>query len=412
MDEIKRVKKVLYISYDGMTDPLGQSQVLPYIIGLTQHGYEFHLISFEKHERFLAHRNHIHSICDDAGIHWHPQDYHVEGGLRKTIRQVRKMNSVANYLHQRHNFSIVHCRSYISALAGLKLKRKHGVKFVFDMRGFWADERVDGKIWDLNSKLYRLIYNYFKRKEIQFIQEADYTISLTENGKVEIQSWKALKNTKANIEVIPCCVNLNLFDPRSVSETSKIELKEQLGITNSNFVLGYVGSIGTWYMLSEMLDYFVALKNVKPSAKFLFVTGESPNFIVQQATGKGISSSDVIITSVLHHHVPVHISLFDQSIFFIFPSYSKKASSPTKQGEIMAMGVPLICNSGVGDTDAIVKKYQSGLIIDKFNQDSYLEVINDPTELDATHISKGASDYFSLSEGVNRYLRVYKAIDG
>ena len=412
MDEIKSVKKVLYISYDGMTDPLGQSQVLPYIIGLTQNGYEFHLISFEKHERFLAHRNHIHAICDQAGIHWHPQDYHVAGGLRKTIRQVRKMNAVARYLHQRHQFSIVHCRSYISALAGLKLKRKYGVKFLFDMRGFWADERVDGKIWNLDSRLYRIIYNYFKRKEIQFLQRADYTISLTQNGKEEILSWKTLKNETLNIEVIPCCVNLDLFDPNAIQEATKNELRHQLGLSETDFVLGYVGSIGTWYMLSEMLDYFVALKSTKPTAKFLFVTGESPESILQQAASKGISTSDCVITSVLHHQVPVHISLFDQSIFFIYPSYSKKASSPTKQGEIMAMGIPLVCNSGVGDTDTIVKKYQSGLIIDEFSEKSYLDVINDSTEFDKPHISKGASDYFSLSEGVNRYLRVYKAIDG
>jgi hypothetical protein len=52
----------------------------------------------------------------------------------------------------------------------------------------------------------------------------------------------------------------------------------------------------------------------------------------------------------------LNISLFDTSIFFIRPTYSKKASSPTKQGEIMAMGIPLICNYGVGDTDEIVKK--------------------------------------------------------
>ena len=30
--------RVLYISYDGMTDALGQSQVLPYLCGLAQRG--------------------------------------------------------------------------------------------------------------------------------------------------------------------------------------------------------------------------------------------------------------------------------------------------------------------------------------------------------------------------------------
>ena len=43
--------RVLYVSYDGMTDPLGQSQVLPYILGLNKKGYQFTLVSFEKPER-------------------------------------------------------------------------------------------------------------------------------------------------------------------------------------------------------------------------------------------------------------------------------------------------------------------------------------------------------------------------
>ena len=40
--------RVIYISYDGMSDQLGQSQVLPYIEGLSKFGHTFELISFEK----------------------------------------------------------------------------------------------------------------------------------------------------------------------------------------------------------------------------------------------------------------------------------------------------------------------------------------------------------------------------
>ena len=51
------MKHVLYLSYDGMTDPLGQSQVLPYIIGLSQEGFQFTLISFEKKDRYESHKH-------------------------------------------------------------------------------------------------------------------------------------------------------------------------------------------------------------------------------------------------------------------------------------------------------------------------------------------------------------------
>lgn len=403
-------KKVLYISYDGMTDPLGQSQVLPYISGLSKLGYSFHLISFEKPDRYEKHRKHISAICKSNNIVWHPQDYQLSGGLKKTIRQVKKMKKVSIFLHQKHQFDIIHCRSYISALTGLFLKRKYGVKFVFDMRGFWADERVDGKIWDLGNPIYKTIYKYFKRKEIQFFKESDYTISLTTNGKQEIESWKQLAQQPPRIKVIPCCVDLQLFDPANITPEDQQQLRTSLGIQPNNFVIGYVGSIGTWYMLSEMLDYFKVLLQEKAHAKFLFVTGESPEYILNAANKKGIDQQSIIITSTLHSGVPLHVSLFDYSIFFIRSSYSKKASSPTKQGEIMAMGVPLVCNAGVGDTDQIVEHYNCGKVVQTFDDSTYASAIIEPAEFDPEAIKHGAKDYFSLEEGIQRYLQVYQEI--
>lgn len=392
-----------------MTDPLGQSQVLPYIKMLSRHGYEFHLISYEKPDRFAKHKKVIQEICDEDGIYWHPQHYAQGKGLKNTLRQVRRLNKVAFYLHSKHNFDIVHCRSYISALAGMRMKAKFGTKFIFDMRGFWADERVDGGLWDLNNFLYKRIYNYFKRKERAFLKEADYVISLTENGKNEMLSWPST-DSDIRIKVIPCCTNLELFDPSKISEELKEACRNKVGINKDQFVLGYIGSIGTWYMLPEMMDYFKELQAEKPNAKFLFVTAESEERLKEVAKEKGIDPSAITVISVLHHEVPHYISLMNASIFFIKPSYSKKASSPTKQGEIMAMGVPLICNSNVGDTDLIVSNYKAGKVIDAFDIQTYKDNLIDPNEFDSKEIAAGAKDYFALSEGVNRFLDVYAKI--
>ena len=46
--------RALYISYDGMTDPLGRSQVLPYLQGLSERGHEITLLSCEKPARMAA----------------------------------------------------------------------------------------------------------------------------------------------------------------------------------------------------------------------------------------------------------------------------------------------------------------------------------------------------------------------
>ena len=162
------VKRVLYLSYDGMTDPLGQSQVLPYLIGLSKKGYQFTLISFEKAERFDKGKAIIEKICNDNHIDWHPLSYTKTPPILSTLKDIRSLKNKIIVLQRINPFLIVHCRSYITSLAGLWMKKKWGVKFVFDMRGFWADERVDGGLWNLKNPLFKTVYNYFKKKEKQF----------------------------------------------------------------------------------------------------------------------------------------------------------------------------------------------------------------------------------------------------
>lgn len=78
----------------------------------------------------------------------------------------------------------------------------------------------------------------------------------------------------------------------------------------------------------------------------------------------------------------------------------------------MAMGVPLVCNSNVGDTDEIVHRYQSGVVISDFSDNAYSAALEQLHGFDATAIANGAQDYFSLEEGVKRYEYIYSNILG
>jgi glycosyltransferase involved in cell wall biosynthesis len=401
---------VLYLSYDGMTDPLGQSQVLPYLCGLTKRGFIFHLISFEKKDRFEKYASHIQAICDENGIVWHPLSYTKNPPLLSTIYDVQRMKKLAHNLNKKFNFSIVHCRSYLSALVGLGMKKRFKTKFLFDMRGFWADERVDGNIWNIQQPIFKWVYRYFKKKEKQFFIHADHTVSLTYAGKEEICSWKGLGHLRTKIEVIPCCADLNKFNPNNIKEERRQYFFQELQLTNNNFILGYVGSIGTWYMLDEMLEYFKHLLKEKPNALFLFVTGEDESTILEKAKKIGISSDKFRVISVLHQDVATCISLFSASIFFIIPTFSKKASSPTKQGELMAMGIPIICNAGVGDTAKIVEEYDAGYALEGFSEEYFSRVdINFPY-FNESKCKKGAEEFYSLTQGVDRYFSVYSSL--
>ena len=394
-----------------MTDPLGQSQVLPYIIGLKEKGYNFTLISFEKRERFEKGKSAIESICQESGIQWQPLLYTKTPPILSTLKDLKVLKNKIKELHKKKSFHIVHCRSYITALAGLWMKKKWGVKLIFDMRGFWADERVDGGLWKLNNPVFASIYKYFKGKEQEFLISADHTISLTNAAKEEITSWDANKNF-APVDVIPCCVDLKLFDPSSINAHQAKTVKAQLQIQDDQKVISYIGSIGTWYLLEEMVNFFNTFLEVNKNAIFLFVTKDDQEEIQKVFKIKNLPLTSLRIVSAERNQVPLYISISDYSIFFIKPSYSKKASSPTKQGEIMAMGVPVICNDQVGDTSLVVEKYNAGIVVKEFSQNAYANYVNDlkQKDFDQQAIRRGAKEFFSLDRGIEKYHAVYEKV--
>ena len=399
--------KVLYLSYDGLTDPLGQSQVLPYIIGLRNKGFEFTIISFEKEANFLKGKNTIAKIVDDNKMAWVPLNYTKRPPILSTIYDIFKLKKQVKSEIKRGTVSLLHCRSYITALLGWWAKKRYGIPFIFDMRGFWADERVDGKIWSLNNIVHNGIFKYFKKKEKEFLTEAAHTISLTYAGKEEIESWN-LKG-QSRIQVIPCCTDENHFNL-----SKRANKKAELGIAADDFVLSYLGSIGTWYMLDEMLDFFKVLISKNKKAKFLFITRDDEAFILTKCKEKGISQKSVIVKPSTRNDVPAYINTSDASIFFIKPVYSKKASSPTKMGEIMNMGVPIVCNAGVGDVDIVMHQVMPQLLVDNFNNKVYERVADEVMEYvkhkDEDEIVNTSIDYFSLEKGIESYLEVYQYI--
>jgi glycosyltransferase involved in cell wall biosynthesis len=393
-----------------MTDNLGQSQVIPYLKGLSVKGHVFHLVSCEKHSFGSKEFTEIHDQLHEAKIDWYPLHYTSQPPVLSTLADLRRIKKTCRQLIKENHIDIIHCRSYISALAGMYLKKRFGTKFIFDMRGFWADERVEGKIWNVKNPVYRLIYKYFKKKEKQFLINADYTITLTEKAREEIISWKLTKFS-IPIQVIPCCADLDLFSKDNVDEKLKEEWRKKLSFEETDFIISYLGSIGTWYMLDEMLDFFKLLLLKNNKAKFLFITTEFPLLILKEAEQRSIPLDRIIVQKASRNEVPVLLSLSQISIFFIKPVFSKKASSPTKMGEVMGMGIPIICNIGIGDVDSIL--LNNGFIISEFNDEAYnktIETIMSQRQIPVDDIRHTALKYFSLNEGVEKYDHVYNSI--
>ena len=404
---------VLYVSYDGMTDSLGQSQVIPYLTVLSKNGYEIHILSAEKPDAYAKRKDFIGKLLSDNNIQWHPVPYTKKPPIVSTIKDVFRMKKEARRLHRLYNFGIIHCRSYISAFVGVYMKRKFGTKFIFDMRGFYADERVDGKLWNRSNPIYNAVYKYFKRKENLFFTQADHTISLTYAGRDIIHTFAGLENIP--IEVIPCCADTDLFDFHKTDIGKVAQLREKLGFAESDFVVTYLGSIGTWYMADEMMHFFKFLKDSRPNARFLFISRDNPQIIHALCDKYGVARDCITVEPADRENVPAMIALGNVSLFFIKPVFSKKASSPTKLAELLGMGMPVICNGDVGDLDKFMHDTPFGLITTKFDDDSLkalVSQIDTLQNLDREYLRKISLDLFSLKIGAERYLQVYEKLKG
>ncbi len=268
--------KSLFISYDGLTDTLGQSQILPYIAGLSNSGFRMTILSFEKKGRFEQKKALIQSICDANNIEWVPLFFHTSPPILAKFYDVFNLNRTARKLYLKNKYDIIHCRSYLSAEIGRELKQKFGARYLFDMRGFWVDERVDGGLWNTKYAFYRYAYKAYKNKEAQLIADADHIISLTEAGKEEIKSWSSYQETTP-ITVVPCSADLDLFT--LTDDAQKMEARRKLGIEKEDFILSYLGSLGTWYLLDEMLLFFKNIKAEYKRSKFLILTPDNPDII-------------------------------------------------------------------------------------------------------------------------------------
>jgi glycosyltransferase involved in cell wall biosynthesis len=400
--------RVLYLSYDGMCDPLGGSQVLPYLSGLARRGHDMSLISFEKTERTRGERSAVEETCADAGIHWHPLPYHKRPPLLSSMYDVRQMRLLAERLHRERRFDFVHCRSYLPALVGLRMKRRLGVPFVFDMRGFWADERLEGGGWDQRNPAFRAVYRYFKGRERDFWNEADEIVSLTHAGEQVFH--QPVRPTSAPISVVPCCVDFDAFPP--VETGARQSARERLGIGPGEKVLGYIGSLGGNYMLGEMLDFFSAYRLRHGEARFLFVTHVPQEEVREAAAKRGLPDSAIIVRRASRSGVPLLMGAADHGIAFKQPTFSAKACSPTKLGEMLALELPIVANSGVGDVAQVIQDTGAGVVIDSFDAEAYREALAqlDRLKPDMERWRSAARRWFDLETGIDRYDEIYQRI--
>jgi len=397
--------KCLYVSYDGVLEPLGQSQIIPYLKGLSKKGISFSLLTFEK--EYYTNGNQVYELFRDLqrnNINWLNLRYHKKPHIVSSFFDILHGFIVCLVVAMRERPELVHARSYVTSVVALALKKILRLKFIFDMRGFWADERVEGRLWPRKGCL----YHSAKFLEKCFLKNADEIIVLTKQARNIIRSWGY---SVYNVSVIPCCVDIDSF---KYSNNSRLELRKKYNL-DEKFIFVHTGSLEYWYMKEEMLNYFRAAKKIEPRAHFLILSHGDKNKIMKLVFEKNLDPGDFTILSVSQADMPKYLAMVDAGLIFITPVFSKMASSPTKFAEYLSCSLPVIINERIGDLEDYVLQNRIGVVIRKFNEAQYAETFKGLLNLLKDENLKFrcrqvACNNFSLDRGVDNYYRIYSRL--
>jgi L-malate glycosyltransferase len=360
--------RVLFVSYNALIEPLGPTQILPYVRRLAE-SCEMAVLSYEKRvrsgEEDARDTGETANVLAALGISWIRLRYHKRPSLPATLFDIG--HGVLRILreHRRRPFDLLHARGYVPGAIAWGVKQATGVPFLFDIRGLQAEEYADAGHWDVRGLKYRLT----KHVEQSVLHDADGIVTLTHAIQPVVREFPGLKRRPVlpPWSVIPTCVDLNHF---RFAAAGRQRVRERLGVGDRP-VLVYAGSIGTWYLLDQMLDFYQSARARWPGLFFLALVNREPEAVTAALTARGIPADDFAVTWARHEDVPAYLSAADAGIAFIRPCLSKRSSSPTKYAEYLACGLPIVANAGVGDVDDLLARTGAGVIVTDHSAAAY-----------------------------------------
>ncbi len=257
-------KKILYISYDGILDPIGESQILSYLEKLCK-DFDFYLITFEKKNKLKTnvHRE-IKARVKQSDIKWFNLRYHKQPPILSTLYNVFRGTIITFFILFFNKISIVHVRSYIPGLITLPINKIFDFKLIFDMRGLWVDEKLDRAGWRKKD----LKYIFFKNIEKKLLLISDSIICLTQESiKILIDKFPEIK--RKNIYKTFTCSNDQIFKPL---HNKRI---------NQSIVLGHLGSVDTAYNIEIIFQFLNILLKIDQNIKLIIFNEDKHDYLFE-----------------------------------------------------------------------------------------------------------------------------------
>jgi glycosyltransferase involved in cell wall biosynthesis len=393
----------VYISYNGLLDPLGASQIVPYV-EIIARDRPMLVVSFEKggvderQARALAER------LSARGITWTPLRYRRRPQLlAKTLDLWAGVRAVRGAIEG--GAGIVHARGHVEMEIAVRSTRS--LPILFDIRGLLPEEYVDARLWSARDPRYL----WAKRAERGYYRRASGAVVLTKAIVPYVRARFAEFGRQPPLEVIPTVVDLERFrfDP-----SARAAARQNLD-AEDRVVFVYSGSLGTWYLANEMARFVRVYRDtLGKSVLLLWQLNTAPDVARKASVDAGLAPGEVRITSARAEDVPAQLSAGDVALALVMPTFSKRASCPTKYAESLAVGMPLVMTRQVGDS-AEFEAQGAGVTLEPPFDDSQMREaclrLETLRQLPRTHFTSLAERSFDIERvAMPAYRRLYQAI--
>jgi glycosyltransferase involved in cell wall biosynthesis len=336
------------------------------------------LVSFEKEPPDPLLRHHLES----RGIRWRPLRYHRHPPVASTAWDVAAGARAISRELQRAPNAILHARSYVPAEMVLRTRRARRSPLLFDMRGFWVDERLERGDWRHGP-----VYRYARAREQRFFARADAIVTLTDASTDAIRRWTAPRNVP--VEVIPTCAPVERFAGTAPGPTGPR--------------LVWMGSVGKLYRL----DLASRLRDAS-GLPLTVLTRQ-----VEEARAQ--VGSNATVTYVPPDSLPAALHTGDVGLCLYGPGFSRIACAPTRFAEFLAAGMPVAVTPEVGDLARIVEQDDIGCVLRDEDDSSLQETgrrlaaMASAPEVQARCRSVAARR-FEMDDGAQRYAALYRLL--
>ena len=393
---------VLFIVDGSLSNPVLSSQGIPHLNENSKKGVNFYVLSFEDMD-FLHQSPEARKRYRDAKneLRNYARIYSINSKLGVKFRAIRLLIRgiwMGTKIVKKNKIDIIHGRSNLPSLIALFIKKYLKIKVLYDNRGLLSDEI---------EKRNRLRIKIEIGIEKYLLKKSDAIVVVSNAFKKYLCNKYYSYNLSNKVTVIE-----NSFSERRFiySEQLRVQKRNEHNL-EGKFIMVYSGPSVYWQRFDLILKTFKILKELRNDAYFLVISYDPK--IYEMVLNAGIDNKDFSVYNLPASEVNQYLISGDFGVIYRDDRIRSKVCAPIKLGEYLASGLPILSMNGIGDTDIILNKYKTGVIIEneKDIKDKLLEIMDLVKDPDIrVKCRKTAEENLSLKICSSKYLKIYTEI--